>query len=374
MARVLIAPDKFKGTLTAAEVAAFVATGMRSVRSDLAIDIVPVADGGDGTLAAAVAAGFTRVPVLASGPTGLPVGSAYARRGTDAVVELAEVSGLGQLPEGRLAPDIASSRGTGDLIAAALHDGCRRIVIGIGGSACTDGGAGLLAALVARLTRADGALVDPGGVALAEATQLDLSALNPHLVDAEIIVACDVDNPLLGEKGAAAVYGPQKGATAEQVALLERGLERFAGLVTTAIRTDHTRAPGAGAAGGVGFAAIAVLGARLRPGIELILELTGFHETLQRADLVVTGEGSLDEQTLYGKAPAGVAAAACAAGIPIVAVCGRNLLNEEQLMAAGFAAAYPLTDESSDLQECLTKPGPLLVRIGRRIAVDHLAG
>ena len=374
MAHVLIAPDKFKGTLTAAEVAAHVATGMRSVRSDLAIDVVPVADGGDGTLAAALAAGFIRVPVLASGPTGLPVGSAYARRGADAVIELAEVSGLGRLPKGRLAPDIASSRGTGDLVAAALHDGCRRIVIGVGGSACTDGGAGLLSALGVRLTRADGSLVDPGGVALAEATQLDLSALNPHLVDAEIIVACDVDNPLLGDKGAAAVYGPQKGATVEQVALLERGLDRFARLVSTAIRTDHTRAPGAGAAGGVGFAAIAILGARLSPGIELILELSGFHEALQRADLVVTGEGSLDEQTLCGKAPAGVAAAACAAGIPIVAVCGRNLLNEEQLRAAGFAAAYPLTDESSDLRECLTKPGPLLERIGRLIAVDHLAG
>jgi len=374
MAHVLIAPDKFKGTLTAAEVAAHVAAGMRSVRADLAAEMVPVADGGDGTLAAAVAAGFTRVPVLASGPTGVPVDSAYARRGAEAVVELAEVSGLGQLPDGHLAPESASSRGTGELIAAALRDGCRRIVVGIGGSACTDGGAGLLTALGARLTRADGELVDPGGVALAEATRLDLSGLNPHLIDAVIVVACDVDNPLLGEKGAAAVYGPQKGASPEQVALLERGLERFARLVTTATRADHARDPGAGAAGGVGFAVIAVLGARLRPGIDLILELTGFHEALKRADLVVTGEGSIDEQTLHGKAPAGVAAAARAAGIPVVAVCGRNLLSKEQLKAAGFAAAYPLTDESSDLQECLTTPGPLLQRIGRRIAEDHLNG
>lgn len=155
---------------------------------------------------------------------------------------------------------------------------------------------------------------------------------------------------------------------------MERGLERFAGLVTTATRADHTRDPGAGAAGGVGFAAIAVLGALLRPGIDLILELTGFHEALQQADLVVTGEGSLDEQTLHGKAPAGVAAAARAAGIPVVAVCGRNLLSEEHLTAVGFAAAYPLTDESSDLQECLTTPGPLLQRIGRRIAEDYLTG
>lgn len=372
MAHVLIAPDKFKGTLTAVQVAAHVAAGVCAARPDVEIVQVPVADGGDGTLAAAVAAGFTRVPVTATGPTGLPVRTSYARRADVAVVELAEVSGLSQLPGGRRSPLSASSRGTGELVAAALEAGCREIVLAIGGSACTDGGAGLVQALGVRILGADGEPVPDGGGGLVEAAELDLSGLHPRLARADIVLACDVDNPLLGCTGAVAVYGRQKGAGPEQAMLLEAGLTRWADLVAAATGSDHRDDPGAGAAGGVGFGALAVLGASMQPGIARMLELTGFHAALPGACLVVTGEGSLDLQTLSGKAPAGVAAVASAAGIPVVAVAGRLLLDDAQLHGAGFTAAYPLTDESTDLRECMARPGPLLERIGRRIATAHL--
>jgi glycerate kinase len=344
------------------------------VRPDVDAVVVPVADGGDGFLAAAVGAGFTEVPVVVAGPTGLPVDSAFGRRGTEAVVELASASGLAQLPQGRLSPMTATSRGTGDLVRAALEAGCTRIDLGIGGSACTDGGAGLVEALGARVLDGDGRPVGPGGAALADAVDLDVSGLHPALAGAEIAVASDVDNPLTGPRGAAAVYGPQKGADPGQVAELDRALTRWADVVARVTGTDHRDAAGAGAAGGVGFAALALLGATLRPGVDLVLELTGFHQALPGADLVVTGEGALDTQTLNGKAPAGVAAAARAAGVPVVAVAGQCLLTPAQLQEAGISRAYALTDESDDRDECFTRPGPLLERIGARIAHDQLDG
>jgi len=371
MTRVLLAPDKFKGTLTAIEVASHLAAGIASVRPDVEVVCVPVADGGDGTLAAAVAAGFTRHEVVATGPTGEQVATAFGQRGSEAVVELAEVSGLAQLPEGP-APLTASSRGTGELVRASLDAGCTRIMLGIGGSAGTDGGAGMACALGARILDASGASVADGGAALAGAASLDLTDLHPGLATAQVVVASDVDNPLLGPRGAAAVYGPQKGATTEQVALLDAALSRWADLVAGATGQDHRDDPGAGAAGGVGFGALALLGADLEPGVDLVFALTGFHEKLAGADLVVTGEGSLDEQTLHGKAPAGVAAAARAAGVPVVVVAGQVLLDDATLRAAGLGTAYALTDLTDDRAELFTRPGPLLARIGARIAREHL--
>ena len=373
MPRVLLAPDKFKGTLTAAEVAVHLSDGLRSVLPDVEVVVVPVADGGDGTLAAAVAAGFTRMPVWATGPTGMPRESAYGVRGTEAVVELAEVSGLAQLPGGRAAPLSASSRGTGDLIAAALDAGARRVVVAVGGSACTDGGAGLLQALGATIRTATGAEVRPGGAGLLDAARLDLTGLHPELAGAELVVACDVDNPLTGSRGAAAVYGPQKGAGPEDVELLDSALTRWADLVARATGTDRRDEPGAGAAGGVGFGLLAVLGATTRPGAELVFELTGLPDALAGVDLVVTGEGSLDAQTLHGKAPAAVAALARDKGVPAVAVAGQVTLTPAELGAAGLHAAYALVDEGTR-QEALNAPGPLLERIGARIAREHLGG
>lgn len=362
--RVLIAPDKFKGTLSARDVAAHVADGLLAARPALEVEQVPVADGGEGTLDAAEAAGFRRVPVTVTGPAGDPAGSAIAVRGRVAVVELAAASGLTLLPAGRPAPLTATSYGTGELIRAALDQGCRQIILGVGGSACTDGGAGMLQALGARLAGRHGRELGPGGAALAGLHTVNLMGLDARLTRTRFVLASDVDNPLLGPQGAAAVYAPQKGASSADVAVLESALARWAGAVGLAA----AGMPGAGAAGGVGYAALAVLGAARRPGIEVILELAGFRQRLQAADLVITGEGALDRQTLRGKAPAGVAAAAREAGVPVIAVCGRCDLDQETLAAAGIRRAYALTDVEPDLEKCLAQPGPLLTRLAAAIA------
>jgi glycerate 2-kinase len=371
---VLVAPDKFKGSLTAPEVAAAVARGLTAGRSDVEVSCLPVADGGDGTLAAALAAGYEAVPVTATGPTGEPVQTAYARLGDVAVVEMADVSGLGRLPGGRFAPRTATSRGTGEVVAAALGAGARRVVLGIGGSATTDGGAGLMQALGAQLLDADGAPGGPGGAGLERLTQVDVSGVAAVLQGAEVVVACDVDNPLTGPSGAAAVYGPQKGADPDDVAFLDGCLARLADAVAEATGRDLRDEPGAGAAGGVGFAALAVLGAQLRPGIDLLLDLLGFDRLVAGAELVVVGEGSLDEQSLRGKAPVGVARRARAAGVPaVVAVCGRRDLDDAALRAAGIDAAAALTDLESDPARCMAEAGPLLERLAQRIAAERLA-
>jgi glycerate kinase len=367
---VVVAPDKFKGSLTAAQVGAAVRAGLLAVQPDLVIQVLPVADGGDGTLDAAVGAGFRRVPVDVSGPTGTPVAAAIAVKDDTAVVELALASGLVLLPPDRLEPLAASSFGTGELIRAALDRGCTRILLGVGGSASTDGGAGMLQALGLRFLDADGVELPPGGGALERLASVDRSGLDRRLATAEVVVATDVDNPLLGPKGAAHTYGPQKGATPDDVERLDRGLGRLAELLDPA----GADVPGAGAAGGVGYAAMSVLGAIPRPGIDVVLDLVDFRAAIVGARLVITGEGRLDEQTLHGKAPAGVATAAVAAGVPVVAVSGGRDLDDARLHAAGFAAAYALTDIEPDVQRCIDDPLPLLERLGRRIAEEHLSG
>lgn len=373
--RVVVAPDKFKGSLTAREVADRVAAGIAAVVGEVDVVRVPVADGGDGTVDAALAAGYARVPVTAQGPTGEPVDTAFAVRDGTAVVEMADVSGLRLLAPDRLAPRTASSYGTGEVVRAAIEHGCHTVVLGIGGSASTDGGAGMLTALGARLHDTTGADLAPGGGPLADLERLDLSGLHPGVARTRVVVACDVDNPLLGPHGAAAVYGPQKGADADDVAALDAALRRWADVVEEAAGRPGVRErAGAGAAGGVGFAALAVLDAELRPGIELVLDLVRFADRLPGADLVVTGEGSLDEQTLHGKAPAGVAAAAGRAGVPVVAVAGRLALDPDRLRAAGIEAAYALTDIEPDLARSMAEAGPLLERLATRLAHDRLGG
>lgn len=372
MPRVLIATDKFKGSLAAADVADSVRRGIGSQVPEADVRCLPVADGGDGTLAAAVAAGFAPVPVTATGPTGEPVETAYAVRGDTAVVEMADVSGLVRLPGGTPAALSATSRGTGEVVAAALDAGASRIVLGIGGSATTDGGAGVLQALGASLRDDDGAELPPGGGALADLVRVDLSGLHPRLHAAEIVVACDVDNPLTGPDGAAAVYGPQKGASGDDVRALDANLSRLAACLARITGTDHRDAPGAGAAGGVGFAAMAVLGATLRPGIDLMLELLDFDSHVAGTDLVVVGEGSLDSQTLHGKAPLGVARLAREAGARVVAVCGRRTLSDEQLAGAGIDAVYACADLEPDPARSIARAAALLEELGRRIAVDQI--
>jgi glycerate kinase len=372
--RVLIAADKFKGSLTAVQVAERVTAGLRRVVPDVEVEALPVADGGDGTVDAAVAAGFERREVRVAGPLGDEVTAAFALRGGTAVVEMAEASGLQRLPAGVLAPLTASTYGSGELLRAALDAGARTIVFGVGGSATTDGGAGMLTALGARFTTAQGRQVPPGGGGLAELAHADLSGLDPRLASVEFVLASDVDNPLTGPKGAPAVYGPQKGASPPDVAALDAALAHFAKVLQDAIgarAAEYAVSPGAGAAGGIGYGAL-ILGARFRAGIEVMLDVLGFAPALERASLVITGEGSLDEQTLHGKAPAGVAAAARAAGKQVVAVCGRLALPGEALLAAGIERAYPLTSVEPDVAKCIADAGPILERVAVRIAEDRL--
>ncbi len=248
-------------------------------------------------------------------------------------------------------------------------------MFGVGGSATTDGGAGMLSALGARFLDADGEPVAPGGGGLAELARADLSGLDARLSAVELVLASDVDNPLTGPKGAPAVYGPQKGASPQDVETLDVALAHFAEVLEAAVGSraaEYAAAPGAGAAGGIGYGAL-LLGARFRPGIEVMLDVLGFAPALGRADLVITGEGSLDEQTLHGKAPAGVAAAARAAGKEVVAVCGRLALPEEALQRAGISRAYPLTSVEPDVAKCIAEAGPILERVAVRIAEAHLS-
>jgi glycerate 2-kinase len=370
--RAVLAPDKFKGSLTAAEVAEALAAGMVDVLPHLETITLPVADGGDGTVAAALSAGFDKIIVNAVGPTGEPVQAPYALHDDRAVVELAAVVGLSMLPSGRLDPLASHTYGLGLVIADAIRRGATTIVLGLGGSASTDGGAAMVQALGARLLDSRGRDLSPGGGRLAGLARLNLEPLRAALGGVTIIVASDVDNPLLGPNGAAAVFGPQKGAGPEELERLEQGLQHWSTIVSEATGRDDAVRAGAGAAGGTGFAALALLNAEIRPGIELILDLIDFDRRVIGADLVVTGEGSLDEQSLAGKAPVGVARAAAGAGVRVVAVAGRLQLSAAQLREAGIAAAYPLTDLEPDLNRCIANASPLLRRMGAQIAKDWL--
>jgi len=374
-ARVLVAADKFKGSLTAVEVAERITAGVRGVRADVEVASLPVADGGEGTVEAAVAGGFERHEVEVTGPLGAPVNAAFALRGEVAVVEMAEASGLQLMPPGVTAPLTATTYGTGELLLAAVDAGARSIVLGVGGSASTDGGAGMLSALGARFLDVDGDPVPHGGGPLREMVSADLSGLDDRLGSVQVVLASDVDNPLTGPKGAAAVYGPQKGAGEEDVAVLDTALSHFVSVMGESVgprAAEVADAPGAGAAGGIGYGALIGLDAAFRPGIEVLLEVLGFSDALQRADVVITGEGSLDAQTLHGKAPAGVAAAAGKEGKPVYAVCGRLSLDGKALKSAGIQRAYALTDFESDPDVCMARAGALLERAAARLAQEQL--
>jgi glycerate kinase len=370
--RVVIASDKFKGSLSAAGVAEALRRGLLEIDPALVVDRVPVADGGDGTLDAALSAGFVRVPVDVVGPTGEPVATAYARSDATAVVELADASGLGRLPDG-LAPLEASTIGTGQVFRAAVDAGCTEVVLGVGGSSSTDGGAGLVVGLGGRVLTAVGGPVAPGGAALVDAAVLDLTPVRACLAGVHLVLACDVDNPLTGPAGAAAVYGPQKGATPADVETLQSALEHWADLVASVVGRDWRDAPGAGAAGGAGFAALA-LGAELRSGADAVLDLVGFDEVVTGADLVVTGEGSLDAQSLRGKAPVGVVRRAMRLGVPVVAVCGRTTLGGDDLRAAGIRQVWSLAEREPDERRSMANAAALLEEVGQDIARALTAG
>lgn len=332
--RIVVAPDKFKGTLDASAVAAAVAAGIRRAAPDADVVLVPLADGGEGTVDALVAAGATRLRATARDPLGREVEAGIAMRGDTAVVEGARV-GLGCLGAGERDAGRASSAGVGDLIRAARDGGAREVLVGVGGSAWTDGGTGMATALGWRFLDAAGKPLPPGGAAL---TRLD--RIEPGAPPGESVTAlCDVDNPLVGARGAARTFAPQKGATPDDVAVLEAGLARLALLLP-----DGAHEPGAGAGGGLGYGIVSFLGGRLVPGFDVIADLADLDGALAGADLVITGEGRLDDTSFGGKTPVGVARRARAAGVECVAVAGEVTASPDALRRAGFARWVSLAE------------------------------
>lgn len=361
---IVVACGAFKGSLTATEACHHAAVGARRARPDQEVVECPVADGGGGSLDVMTEAGARRVPVTVSGPTGRPVETAFAALDPDtAFVEMADACGLLRLPGRTLMPLESSSRGVGEVVLAALRSGRGNISLGVGGSASTDGGAGMLAALGARFLDARGHELPDGGGALVDLDHVDLTGLDPAVRTARFRLACDVDNPLLGELGAARVYGPQKGASGEQIERLEAGLARLVEVLRAQGLDVDPGVPGSGAAGGVAFAAREVLGAELAPGFEVLTALTGLEELVSAADLIVTGEGRLDDQTMHGKAPMGVARLGRRHGVPVVAVCGKLDLSSERVARAGFADAAALTDVEPALARSMSLARELVEQV-----------
>ncbi|MCC3281712.1 MULTISPECIES: glycerate kinase [Arthrobacter] len=352
--RVLIAPDKFKGSLTAEEAAAAMAQGVLSVYPDADVTRIPVADGGEGTLEAALAAGAEERTARVRGPLGREVTAVWAMDGTTAVLETARSSGLMLVEPSVQTSLAASSFGSGELITAALDAGAREIILGIGGSAMTDGGSGALTALGLRILDAAGDPVPPGGAGLALAAAVDASGLDPRVKDTRIRIAADVTNPLTGHNGAAHVFGAQKGADSSARLLLDEALGNWAGVLKEATGVD-VDVPGAGAAGGFPSGFLAFTKAQIEPGFELIAGLVGLVQALDQADLVLSGEGSIDEQSRYGKAPLEVARLAAARGIPVVLVAGAITLSPKVLAEYGVEAAVSVLDLAQGPEDAMAR-------------------
>ncbi len=368
--RVLIAPQSFKGSLDAVGVAAAIGRGIRRVWPDASLDELPLADGGEGTVRALVrATGGVLRTARVHDPLGREIDAEWGLLGdgTTAVVETAAASGLPLLLESERDPRVTSTRGTGELILEAAASGAHRIVIGIGGSATNDGGAGMARAFGYRFLDAAGQDLPEGGAALARLHHLE-GQTDPRLVRPAIEVACDVTNPLLGARGAAAVYGPQKGATPEVVGELDAALARFADVVEKFIGRGVRDVPGAGAAGGLGAGLLAFLDARLRSGAEIVLEAAQFAERVTTADLVITGEGRVDAQSAYGKLTQAVTQAARHAGVPVVAIAGGTADGYEALYEAGLGALEIIIDRPMSLGDAMAQAEGLIESAAERLA------
>ena len=363
--KVVVAPNAFKGTLSAPEAAHAIADGVRDVFPNAQIVEVPVADGGDGTVEALVSANHGEYrTVEVAGPLGDPVLAHYGliESGDTAVVELATASGLALIPPDKRDPRRASTYGFGELLNAAWSERVSTIIAGIGGSATNDAGAGMAQAMGYRLFDAAGWSLVRGGAALAELDRIDGSGFIWHWQPMAVKVACDVTNPLTGPLGASAVYGPQKGADPETVRELDRALARFAEVVKRDLGKDIADIPGAGAAGGTGAGLVAFLGAELTPGAPLVVEASGFDRHLPGTDLVITGEGRVDVQTGYGKAPGEVARRAHAAGVPVLLLAGSKGPGWEALSRLGVTAIVTLDEEGMNQQQALSEPARMLTR------------
>ncbi|EGO63751.1 glycerate kinase [Acetonema longum] len=374
----VVAPDSFKGSLPATAVANAMERGVLSVFPDARVRKVPIADGGEGTVESLVAAtGGRMMAETVTGPLGTPVEAFWGilGDGETAVIEMAAASGLTLVPAEQRDPRRTTTYGTGQLISAALRQGLRRLIIGIGGSATNDGGAGMAQALGVRFLDAAGRGLPYGGAALAELSSIDMTNIHPLLAEASILVACDVDNPLCGERGASAVYGPQKGATPATIQELDAALERFAAIAGQATGRNIAGLPGAGAAGGLGAGLMYFTDAQLRPGVDIVLSATDFAGLVQEANLVITGEGSTDFQTAYGKAPVGVAKIAGQHQIPVVCLSGGLGRDYESVLEQGIAAAASIVPGPMSLSECMETAAELIqaatARVCRLLLVGH---
>ncbi|QJE02624.1 glycerate kinase [Massilia forsythiae] len=389
--KIVIAPDSFKESLSALAVADAIEAGMRAVFPDAHYVKIPVADGGEGTVQALVdATGGARVEQRVTGPLGEPVDAFYGMTGErgeagdtpTAVIEMAAASGLEGVPPHRRDPLLATSRGTGELIRHALDRGARRFILGVGGSATNDGGAGMLQALGVRLLDAAGRELGPGGGALAQLARIDAAGLDARVADAEFHIACDVDNPLTGPRGASAIFGPQKGATPEMVAQLDANLAHYARIVERDMDGNAGHAagrgiaamPGAGAGGGIAAAMVVFLHGRLRPGIEIVTEAVGLDAAVQDADLVVTGEGRIDGQTVGGKTPMGVARVAARHGKSVIAIGGCLAPDADAVHAHGIDAVFAAVSRPCTVAEALAAAQDNVRTAARNVAAALMLG
>jgi glycerate kinase len=369
--KVVIAPDSYKESLTALEVATEIEAGFRAVFPDAEYIKLPMADGGEGTVAAMVAAtGGTLVEMDVTGPLGEPVKACYGLTGDEktAIIEMAAASGLALVAPGLRNPLVTTTYGTGELIKAALDAGISHLIIGIGGSATNDGGAGMLQALGVMLLDNAGGEIGFGGGALADLERIDISGMDSRLKSCRIEAACDVNNPLTGPKGASVVFGPQKGATPEMVTQLDANLAHYAGLISRDLGMQVDSVPGAGAAGGMGAALLAFLGAQLRPGIEIVLKAVGLEDHVRDADLVITGEGRIDSQTMHGKTPIGVARVAKRYNKPVIGIAGCLADDAGVVHEYGIDAVFSVLSQIGSVEDAMSNAVVNVRSVSRNIA------
>lgn len=375
--KIVIAPDSYKESLSAAEVAQAIEKGFREIFPDAQYVSMPVADGGEGTVEAMIAATQgTEHSVWVTGPLGEKVEACWGMSGdgVTAFIEMAAASGLGLVPPEKRNPLITTSRGTGELILQALEHGAKRIIIGIGGSATNDGGAGMMQALGARLCDAEGQEIGHGGGSLSRLSRIDLSAIDPRLRDRMIHVACDVTNPLVGERGASRIFGPQKGATEAMIVELDRNLAHFADVIKASLQVDVKPIPGAGAAGGMGAALMAFLNAELRSGIEIVTEALKLEEQIHDCSLVVTGEGRIDSQSIHGKVPVGIARVAKKYRKPVIGIAGSLTQDVGVVHQHGIDAVFSVLTTVSTLEEAFRGAFDNIYRASRNIAATLQVG
>ncbi|WP_432538443.1 glycerate 2-kinase [Klebsiella variicola] len=375
--KIVIAPDSYKESLSAAEVAQAIEKGFREIFPHAQYVSMPVADGGEGTVEAMIAATQgTEHSAWVTGPLGEKVEACWGMSGdgVTAFIEMAAASGLGLVPPEKRNPLITTSRGTGELILQALEHGAKRIIIGIGGSATNDGGAGMMQALGARLCDAEGQEIGHGGGSLSRLSRIDLSAIDPRLRDRMIHVACDVTNPLVGERGASRIFGPQKGATEAMIVELDRNLAHFADVIKASLQVDVKPIPGAGAAGGMGAALMAFLNAELRSGIEIVTEALKLEEQIHDCSLVVTGEGRIDSQSIHGKVPVGIARVAKKYRKPVIGIAGSLTHDVGVVHHHGIDAVFSVLTTVSTLEEAFRGAFDNIYRASRNIAATLQVG